>query len=70
MNPTLAMLLRYGLSALITFGIARGWWTELAGGLINDFVINLVSLVAAALPAIYAALKIDNTPKAVSSNFR
>ena len=64
MNPTIAMLLRYALSAFIMFGVGRGWWTEAAGGMLSDFIINLVALCAAALPAIYAAIFVDNTPVA------
>jgi hypothetical protein len=63
MNPTLAMILRYALSAFIMFGVGRGWWTEAAGGMLSDFIINLIAFIAAGLPPLYAALFVDNSPK-------
>lgn len=64
MNATLAMLLRYALSAFIMFGVGRGWWTEAAGGMLSDFIINLIAFIVAGLPPLYAALFVDNTPVA------
>ena len=64
MNPTLAMILRYALSAIIMFGVGRGWWTEAAGGMLGDFVTNLIAFIVASLPPLYAALFIENTRKA------
>lgn len=64
MNPTLAMFGRYFLAIAISFAVGRGWIPESAGSTISDFVIQLVGLLAAFLPAIWAAIKVDNTPVA------
>ena len=65
MNPTLAMFGRYFLAIAISFAVGRGWIPESAGSAITDFVIQLVGLFVAFVPAIWAAIKVDNTPKAL-----
>lgn len=64
MAPTLAMVLRYLVTAVVTLGIGKGWWTEAFGGWLGDVVVNVVATIVAALPPAYAWLKIDNSPKA------
>lgn len=63
MSPTLAMILRYLVTAVVTLGIGKGWWSEAFGGQIGDVVINIIAALIAALPPAYAWLKIDNSPK-------
>jgi hypothetical protein len=63
MNPTVAMILRYLVTAIVTFGIGKGWWSEAFGGQLGDIVVNIIAAIIAALPPAYAWLKIDNTPK-------
>jgi hypothetical protein len=62
MNPTLAMFGRYFLAIAISFAVGRGWIPESAGSVVSDFVTQAVALLAAFLPAIWAAIKVDNTP--------
>lgn len=62
MNPTLAMFGRYFLAIAISYLVGKGFITEAAGSVISDFVIQMVGLLIAFLPAIWAALKVDNTP--------
>jgi hypothetical protein len=63
MNPTVAMFLRYLVTAIVMLGTGAGWWSEAFGNQLGDALVNIIAAIIAALPPAYAWLKIDNTPK-------
>lgn len=62
MSNNLKMFGRYGLAIAITYATAKGWIKPGAGDVITDFVMEAGALLAAFGPALYAAMKVDNTP--------
>jgi len=43
--------------------VGKGWIGAPAQGAIVDGLVQLVGVLVAVIPPVYAALKIDNTPK-------
>jgi hypothetical protein len=62
-NDTTKMMLRYVLAIAISYATARGWLTEATGGSISQIVEQVIGLLAAFSPALYAAARIDNAPR-------
>lgn len=62
-NPNVMMFVRYAISAGVAFAYGKGWIAAPAQGPIVDGLVQLVGVLIAAIPPIYAALKIKNTPK-------
>lgn len=63
MNDNLMMFIRYAISTGVAFAVGKGWISAPAQGPVIDGLIQLVGVAVAAVPPIYAALKIKNTPK-------
>lgn len=63
MSNNLKMFGRYGLAVAVSYATAKGWLTPTAGDLVTNLAIEVVGLGVAFGPAIYAAMKVDNTPK-------
>lgn len=57
------MLLRYGYVILVTTAVNRGWIAEEIKEPIVLFLVELSLQASAAIPIIWAWLKVDNTPK-------
>jgi hypothetical protein len=62
-NDTIKMFARYAIAIAISFATARGWISDAAGGTISQVAEQLLGLLAAVTPALYAAAKIDNSRK-------
>ena len=62
MSDNAKMLLRYGVTAVVAFGVGKGWFSQLAGDAIINAVIEISAVILAFIPPVYAALKIDNSP--------
>jgi len=56
------MIIRYAISAGVAFAVGKGWIGAPAQGPLVDGLIQIVGVFVAALPPIYAAIKIKNTP--------
>jgi hypothetical protein len=63
-NDTTKMLLRYVLAIGISYATARGWITEATGGTISQAVEQIIGILIAFSPALYAAARIDNSSRA------
>lgn len=57
LKPTLKMLGRYALTTGLVYVTAKGWISEAAAGHIEAYVVDVVTLSAAALPPIFATIK-------------
>ncbi len=62
-NDTTKMFLRYAIAIGISFAVGRGWISEAAGGTISQIAEQVLGLLVAFSPALYAAAKIDNSRK-------
>ena len=62
-SPNIMMVVRYAISAGAAFAVGKGWIGAPAQGAIVDGLVQLVGVLVAVIPPVYAALKIDNTPK-------
>jgi len=62
-SPNIMMIVRYAVSAGAAFGVGKGWIGAPAQGAVVDGLVQLVGVLIAVIPPVYAALKIDNTPK-------
>lgn len=62
-SPNIMMIVRYAVSAGAAFAVGKGWIGAPAQGAIVDGLVQLVGVLIAVIPPVYAALKIDNTPK-------
>ena len=62
-TPNIMMVVRYAISAGAAFAVGKGWIGAPAQGAIVDGLVQLVGVLIAVIPPVYAALKIDNTPK-------
>ena len=62
-TPNIMMVVRYAISAGAAFAVGKGWIGAPAQGAIVDGLVQLVGVLVAVIPPVYAALKIDNTPK-------
>jgi hypothetical protein len=62
-SPNIMMIVRYAISAGAAFAVGKGWIGAPAQGAIVDGLVQLVGVLVAVIPPVYAALKIDNTPK-------
>lgn len=62
-SPNIMMVVRYAVSAGAAFAVGKGWISAPAQGAIVDGLVQLVGVLIAVIPPVYAALKIDNTPK-------
>ena len=63
MNDNIMMFIRYGISTAVAFAIGKGWIGAPAQGAVVDGLVQIIGVLAAAIPPIYAALKIKNAPK-------
>lgn len=63
MSNELKMFGRYALAIGVSYAIGRGWITPSAGDVITRLAIEVAGLAIAFGPALYAAMKVDNTPK-------
>ena len=63
MDPNISMIIRYAITAVVAFAVGKGWVRAPAQGPLVDGVVQLVGVLVAAVPPIYAAMKIDNRPK-------
>jgi hypothetical protein len=62
-SPNIMMIVRYAVSAGAAFAVGKGWIGAPAQGAVVDGLVQLVGVLIAVIPPVYAALKIDNTPK-------
>lgn len=62
-SPNIMMIVRYAISAGAAFAVGKGWIGAPAQGAVVDGLVQLVGVLIAVIPPVYAALKIDNTPK-------
>jgi len=62
-SPNIMVIVRYAISAGAAFAVGKGWIGAPAQGAIVDGLVQLVGVLVAVIPPVYAALKIDNTPK-------
>jgi len=62
-SPNIMVIVRYAISAGAAFAVGKGWIGAPAQGAIVDGLVQLVGVLVAVIPPIYAALKINNTPK-------
>ena len=62
-KDNISMFGRYAITVAIGFAVGRGWLTEAAGGTLGDFATQLLGLIVAFAPAVYASVRIDNGPK-------
>lgn len=62
-SDNLKMFGRYAIAIGVSYATAKGWIKPAAGDLITQFLIEAGALALAFLPAIYAAVKVDNAPK-------
>lgn len=63
MTDNFKMLLRYVFTLLIGLGVGKGWFTIEQGNQIVTVALEVAAIIVAMLPAGYAWLKVDNTPK-------
>lgn len=62
-NPNVMMFVRYAISTGVAFAIGKGWIGAPAQGAVVDGLVQLVGVLIAIIPPVYAALKVSNTPK-------
>lgn len=62
-SPNIMMIVRYAVSAGAAFAVGKGWIGAPAQGAVVDGLVQLIGVLIAVIPPVYAALKIDNTPK-------
>jgi hypothetical protein len=67
MSDNLKMLLRYAFTIVVTLAVSKGWIIPEVSSPLVDLLVNGVAYLVAALPAIYAWLRVDNTPKRARS---
>lgn len=65
MSDNAKMLLRYAFSIVVTLLVSKGWIIPEVSSPITELLVEGLAYLLAALPAIYAWLRIDNAPKAV-----
>lgn len=63
MDPNISMVIRYAITAVVAFAVGKGWLSAPAQGPLVDGLVQLAGVLVAAVPPIYAAMKIDNRPK-------
>ena len=63
LSPNIMMIVRYAISAGAAFAVGKGWIGAPAQGAIVDGLVQLTGVLVAVIPPIYAAMKIDNSPK-------
>jgi hypothetical protein len=63
MSDNVKMFARYALAVGVAFAVGRGWLSTGQGDAVINLVIELFGVVAAFGPAVWAAFKVDNTPK-------
>jgi len=63
MSDNLKMFLRYGAAIAVSFAVGRGWVTPDQGESLTKLVVETAGILIALAPAIYAAFKVNNTPK-------
>ena len=57
------MFIRYAVSAGAAFALGKGWISAAAQGPLVDGIVQLAGVLIAVIPPIWAARKIDNSPK-------
>jgi hypothetical protein len=62
-NPNIMMFVRYAITAMVTYALGKGWISAPAQGAVIDGLVQLVGVLVAIIPPMYAAMKIKNTPK-------
>lgn len=62
-NPNLMMAVRYAITAGAAFAVGKGWIGAPAQGALVDGLVQLIGVLIAVVPPLYAALKINNRPK-------
>lgn len=62
-NPNIMMVVRYAITAGAAFAVGKGWIGAPAQGPLIDGLVQLVGVLVAVIPPLYAALKINNKPK-------
>lgn len=62
-NPNVMMIVRYAITAGAAFAVGKGWIGAPAQGALVDGLVQLVGVLVAVIPPIYAAMKINNKPK-------
>jgi hypothetical protein len=62
-NPNVMMVVRYAITAGAAFAVGKGWIGAPAQGALVDGLVQLVGVLIAVVPPLYAALKVDNGPK-------
>ena len=63
MSDNAKMILRYLFTAAVMFAVGKGWLQTTQVGPVVDALLQFAAVVIALLPAGYAWLKVDNTPK-------
>jgi hypothetical protein len=63
LNDTSKMLLRYVIAVALSYATAKGWVSDATGGTISNIAEQIIGLLAAFTPALYAAVRVDNGPK-------
>lgn len=63
MMDNVMMFARYAISAGVAFALGKGWISAGAQGPLVDGLVQLVGVLIAVIPPIWAARKINNTPK-------
>lgn len=62
-NPNVMMVVRYAITAGAAFAVGKGWIGAPAQGALVDGLVQLVGVLVAVIPPIYAAMRVNNTPK-------
>lgn len=62
-NPNVMMAVRYAITAGAAFAVGKGWIGAPAQGALVDGLVQLVGVLVAVIPPIYAAMRVNNTPK-------
>jgi hypothetical protein len=62
-SSTLKMVGRYSLAIAVSYIVGKGWITPAGADALTAFVVEGTALAASYGPAIYAGLKVDNSPK-------
>jgi hypothetical protein len=63
MSDTLWMFGRYSLAIATSYAVGKGWITPTGGDALTSAIIEIAAVVAAYAPAIYAGIKVNNSPK-------
>ncbi|MCC6775618.1 MAG: hypothetical protein IT537_03120 [Hyphomicrobiales bacterium] len=64
MNDNLKMAGRYAIAIGVSFAVGRGWITPDMGGAVSNLLVEMGGVLIAFGPAVYAAWKVNNAPKA------